>query len=225
MPIESFELDAVIPAPPERVYAAWVDPKLHSAFTGSPATVEPWVGGRFTAHDGYIHGINLELSPAKRIVQTWRSSEFPVGTPDSRLAVELSPAEGGGTLLKLLHSNIPHGQGKNYKSGWVSTYFKPLARFFAPKVPAPKVPKAAKAAPAAPEPKPAKAAPPAPKPKLAAAKKVAKVTSPAKAAPAKKASPSAHKAGPKAKPAAKAKPRSAKAPKAKAPAAKAKKKK
>lgn len=174
MPIESFELDFVVPAPPERVYAAWVDPKQHTAFTGSPATVEPWVGGRFTAHDGYIHGINLELSPAKRIVQTWRSSEFPVGTPDSRLAVELSPADGGGTLLKILHSNIPHGQGKHYKSGWVSRYFKPLARFFAPKVRAVKAPKAAKASLGA-------------TPKAGAVPKLAAVRTPARAAKPKAA--------------------------------------
>lgn len=191
MPIESFELETVIAAPPEKVYAAWIDPKLHAAFTGSPATVEPWVGGRFTAHDGYIHGINLELSPARRIVQTWRSSEFPLGSPDSRLAVELSPAEGGGTLIKLLHSNIPNGQSKTYRTGWATFYFKPLARFFEPKVPASKAQKAAKAAAAAATAAAAgkaeavKAAPP----KAAAAPKAARSKAPApkSAAPRKTA--------------------------------------
>jgi len=208
MPIESFELDAVIPAPPERVYAAWVDPKLHTAFTGSPATVEPWVGGRFTAHDGYIHGINLELSPAKRIVQTWRSSEFPVGTPDSRLAVELSPAAGGGTLIKLLHSNIPHGQGKNYKSGWVSRYFKPMVKFFVAKL----GPKAASAKAA--RAKAAVAASGSP-----ASAKVALTSNPAATAPARSAASPAPRAAALKKPARAAQRPAAAKPRAKVRAA------
>ena len=131
---ESFEVEAVIPAGPERVYAAWLDTKEHGAFTGAPALVEPWVGGRFTAHDGYLHGITLQLEPGKRIVQSWRSTEFPQGTPDSRIYVDLSPVKEG-TLIRIKHVDVPMGQTRLYKPGWLQRYFKPMSKYFAGKPP------------------------------------------------------------------------------------------
>ena len=129
---ESFEVEAIIPAEPARVYAAWLDTKEHGAFTGAPALVEPWVGGRFTAHDGYLHGITLQLEPGKRIVQAWRSSEFPQGSPDSRIYIDLEPVAGG-TRLHIKHIDIPLGHGKVYKPGWEKHYFKSMVKYFANK--------------------------------------------------------------------------------------------
>jgi uncharacterized protein YndB with AHSA1/START domain len=59
----------LIPATPDEVYEAYVNPKKHSAFTGGRATCDPRVGGEFTAWDGYILGKNLKLEKGKRIVQ------------------------------------------------------------------------------------------------------------------------------------------------------------
>ena len=44
--------------------------------TGSPAIVDPEIGGAFEAWDGYISGRTLSLEPGRRIVQSWRTSEF-----------------------------------------------------------------------------------------------------------------------------------------------------
>ncbi len=129
---ESYEVEAVIPAGPERVYAAWLDTKEHGAFTGAPALVEPWVGGRFTAHDGYLHGITLQLEPGKRIVQQWRSTEFPQGTQDSRIYIDFTPVDGG-TRIHIKHVDVPTGQAKVYKPGWVKHYFKSMIQYFAAK--------------------------------------------------------------------------------------------
>lgn len=57
-----------IDASPAEVYKAYVDPKKHSNFTGSPAKGSPRVGGHFTAWNGYISGKFLELEKEKRIV-------------------------------------------------------------------------------------------------------------------------------------------------------------
>ena len=65
----------VIPASPEEVYDAFMDARKHSEFTGSEATCDPTVGGKFTAWDGYISGRNLELEKGKRIVQEWVTAE------------------------------------------------------------------------------------------------------------------------------------------------------
>jgi uncharacterized protein YndB with AHSA1/START domain len=116
MGLESIRVSAVLPASPERIYQAWLNSAEHAAFTGSAADIDPKVGGHFTASDGYIEGTTLELEPSRRIVQSWRSSDFPVGCGDSRLEVLLDGTEGG-TTVTLVHSDIPEGQGAMYERG------------------------------------------------------------------------------------------------------------
>ena len=78
-----FTISTVLPAPPEKVFRAWLSSEGHTAMTGSPARIEPRVGGAFTAWDGYISGRTAALKPYTRIVQDWRTTEFPDGSPDS----------------------------------------------------------------------------------------------------------------------------------------------
>lgn len=116
MPSETTHVSAVLPAKPKAVYDAWLDAAKHSAMTGSPATSDPRAGGRFTAWDGYIEGTHLELDPPRRIVQAWRSREFPKSDADSRLFVLLD-SEGKGTRVTILHTDIPKGQAAQYEQG------------------------------------------------------------------------------------------------------------
>ncbi len=125
----SFELSIVISAPPERVYEALTDPKLHAAFTGARASGKPLPGSRFTAWDGYIEGRYLELEPPSRIVQQWSTTEWPEGAPPSRVEFRLLSVPGG-TELKLLHSEVPVEQAESYRQGWIEYYWQPLRRYF-----------------------------------------------------------------------------------------------
>ncbi|HZY42176.1 MAG TPA: SRPBCC domain-containing protein, partial [Anaerolineae bacterium] len=93
------------------------------------AQIDPRVGGAHSAWDGYITGTTLELETDRRIVQSWRTSEFPADSPDSRLEIVLE-AVAGGTRLTLKHSNIPAGQGASYESGWAENYFEPMTAYF-----------------------------------------------------------------------------------------------
>jgi len=127
---ESFSISEVIPASPDLIYSAWLDTTAHSAFTGDEASVEPFVGGRHTSFGGYAEGTTLELSPGRRIVQTWRSKDFPDGTPDSRLEVTLEETLGG-TMVTIQHTEIPSGQGERYREGWVKYYLQALKQYFA----------------------------------------------------------------------------------------------
>jgi activator of HSP90 ATPase len=111
------------------IYNAWLSSDGHSAITGSPAQVEGKVGGKFTAWDGYIFGSTLELTPNQRIVQAWRTSEFPDDAPDSRLEILLEEIEGG-TRLTLTHSDMPQDQVESYRQGWDDFYFKPMREYF-----------------------------------------------------------------------------------------------
>ena len=75
-----------------------MDSKKHGEFTGDKAKIDPKVGGKFSAWDGYILGKTLELEPFKRIVQSWRTTEFPKDAPDSKLEVLLE-TEGKGARV------------------------------------------------------------------------------------------------------------------------------
>ena len=124
-----FTVHTMLPAEPETVFRAWLSTEGHAAMTGSPAKVEPRVGGTFTAWDGYISGKTLELRPYSRIVQAWRTSEFAETDPDSRIEVVFELAEGG-TEMTLTHSDIPDGQAESYESGWEESYFAPMREYF-----------------------------------------------------------------------------------------------
>ncbi len=128
--MNEFTISTILPCTPETVFRAWLSSEGHTAMTGSPARVEPRVGGAFTAWDGYISGRTSELKPYTRIVQAWRTTEFPEDCADSRIELLLEPVEGG-TKLTLTHSNIPEGQAASYKEGWDESYFQPMKEYFA----------------------------------------------------------------------------------------------
>ncbi len=111
------KLSVLLPASPEKLYHAWLDSEEHSRFTGSKAIIDNKIGGKFTSWDSYIEGETLELHPYNKIVQTWRTSDFPDNYPDSRLEVSLEP-QGNKTVLTLIHSGIPEGQKNEYEQGW-----------------------------------------------------------------------------------------------------------
>ena len=98
------------------------------ALGGKPGLVDGRVNGAFTAWDGYIWGTFLELQENKKIVQSWRTSEFPDEADDSHVVVILEE-ENGKTKLTLIHTKIPAGQD-SYKQGWKDFYFKPMKEYF-----------------------------------------------------------------------------------------------
>jgi uncharacterized protein YndB with AHSA1/START domain len=125
-----FEVSGVVAAPAEDVYRAWLSSELHTAMTGGAAQIDPVVGGRFTAWDGYINGETLELEPHHRIVQSWRTAQFTDEHVDSRIEVTFE-AHDDGTLVTLRHSLVPADQLGYENGGWQKSYFEPMSRYFA----------------------------------------------------------------------------------------------
>jgi activator of HSP90 ATPase len=125
----SFTMTATFPVSPAALFKAWLSSKEHSAFTGSPANISAKVGGKFTAWDGYIYGTTTQMEKDKKIVQKWRTTEFPDNSPDSLVIVEFKKVKGG-TDLVLTHSEIPEGQAQQYKQGWEDYYFTPMRDYF-----------------------------------------------------------------------------------------------
>jgi len=127
--MESFTLTNTLPTSPQDIFSAWLSSEGHSQMTGSQAEVEEGSGGAFKAWDGYIWGKILEAEPNRRILQSWRTSEFPEGSPDSKVEILLEEVPAGAKVT-LIHTEIPDGQGDNYKQGWEDFYFTPMRVHF-----------------------------------------------------------------------------------------------
>ncbi len=126
---ESFTIIETFKVSPSEIYNAWLNSELHGDMIGGEAQCTNVVGDEFSAWDGYITGKNLELIENKKIVQTWRTTEFDDEDEDSILTVEFVELENGGAELKLTHTNIPEGQTQ-YEQGWKDHYFTPMKDFF-----------------------------------------------------------------------------------------------
>jgi uncharacterized protein YndB with AHSA1/START domain len=120
----------VIAAPAQKIFDAWLDPKMIAQFMcpGPGVTVprvetDPREGGRFdivmAAGENEIPhwGIYKEISPHDRLVFTWQS---PFSVEDSTVTLTLSAVEGG-TEVRLDHVKFASEEVRdNHHGGWTS---------------------------------------------------------------------------------------------------------
>lgn len=118
-------------APPERVFAAWIDPKEMIKWWGdeenyrmTSCRMDPFVGGRWSASGVFhksesrfeISGEILAIDAPKSLRFTWHQSwlEGVVTYVD----FTLSPSAGG-TLLAVKHSGDPTDElADSHRTGW-----------------------------------------------------------------------------------------------------------
>ncbi len=134
--MESLKASITLPVSAEKLYKSWLSSKEHSLFTGAEAKASSKLNAKHSAWDGYIWGKNLELKAgslpadkAWKIVQSWRTSEFPEDAPDSILEITFEE-KAGKTKLNLYHHNLQKGDAKKYKKGWDDFYFMPMKQYF-----------------------------------------------------------------------------------------------
>lgn len=127
--VKTITQKVTVPAPPAKVYEAFVNARVHAAFTGAAATGAARVGGRFTAWDGYIHGVHRELVKGKKVVQDWATTEWTEGAPPSRVEFTFKAVKGG-TAVRMVHSHVPAEQAGAYRQGWIDFYWAPLQAYF-----------------------------------------------------------------------------------------------
>lgn len=109
---------------PHELYELLMDAKKHGAFYGSSMTISRKVGGKLVSGDGYIAAINMELVPDKKIVQSWRASDWPEGQY-SKATWEFTPVIGG-TRLFFTQSGVPEDQYAAVSQGWRDYYWEPM---------------------------------------------------------------------------------------------------
>lgn len=113
-----------IKATPQAVYEALMDSRKHARFTGGGASISRTVGGKFSVFDGYASGVNLELVSGKKIVQTWRASDWPKDQY-SKVTFALAKVQGG-TRLTFTQTGVPDRHHAAIKQGWIDFYWKPM---------------------------------------------------------------------------------------------------
>ena len=142
----TYTLTTTIPASAQEIYDAWLDSIGHSEMTGGAAEMSDEIGAEISAWDGYISGRNLELVSGERIVQSWRTTKFSDEHEDSIITVTLEELDDG-TLLTLVHSNVPDDHRSYEEGGWQSRYFEPMLAYFAADELEPEEPEPEQAAP------------------------------------------------------------------------------
>jgi len=120
------------PAPRERVFRAWTDPKAIARwlapadeFTTTVHELDPRVGGRYrvemrTGDDAFIvAGTYREIRPPERLVFTWRW-EYEPESAESLVTIELFERErGAATELVLSHERISDRESRDkHEHGW-----------------------------------------------------------------------------------------------------------
>ena len=125
----SIHQEVVIPASPDRVFAALTTSEQFTAASGGRiAEISAGEGGTFSLFGGVIHGRHIELVAGTRVVQAWRTKMWDPGVY-SLVRFTLT-ADGSGTKLVLDHSGFPEGQQEHLAAGWGANYWEPLTKYF-----------------------------------------------------------------------------------------------
>jgi len=117
-------LAAVLPRPPARLYAMYLNPREHAAFTGAPVKIGARAGARFEAFGGALTGTILQVVPNRLIVQSWRSTQFAERDLDSTLILSFWRDPGGGRI-ELTHVNVADTDFAGVSEGWTKYYWTP----------------------------------------------------------------------------------------------------
>ncbi len=122
--------ERVLPATPERVFAAWSEPEslrvwmCPGEIARAEVEVDFRVGGRFRIvmfgeREYAQHGEYLEIDPPKRLSFTWVSEWLPEDQAHTRVHVSLEPAGDGETRIRVVHEALPAGDTYDgHEQGW-----------------------------------------------------------------------------------------------------------
>jgi uncharacterized protein YndB with AHSA1/START domain len=123
--LATVRVERVLAAPPHAVYDAWLDEAVLVEFIcpdgAAQVTIDPHVGGAIRITMIYpdrrheIEGEYIALDRPERISFSWRS---PSSTSDSIVTVTFAPHDDAGTLMTIVHSQLPPDVSGRYDSGW-----------------------------------------------------------------------------------------------------------
>src|SRR5437867_1754045 len=103
-----------IKAPIEKVWQALTDPKVIEEWGGGPAKMSEKEDFKFEFWGGDIYGKNLRVVKQKELVQEWTAEHW---NKPSKVIFKLKSV-GDGTVLELIHENVPDKSAKGIDQGW-----------------------------------------------------------------------------------------------------------
>jgi uncharacterized protein YndB with AHSA1/START domain len=119
---KSVEVEARVAAPPEVVFAYFVDPARYRRWMGQEAELDPRPGGVYRvrmADQNVARGEFVEVEPPNRVVFTWGwegSDDIPPGS--TIVEITLVP-DGDETVVRLSHTGLPDDQSAAmHGEGW-----------------------------------------------------------------------------------------------------------
>ena len=117
--------EVTINASPAAVFGVLTSSSDFARMTGGRAAeISTEIGGTATMFGGDIRALNVELVPAKRVVQAWRSQAWPEGVY-SLVKFELVP-DGKGTRLVFDQAGHPDEAEPMLEGGWHQMYWQPM---------------------------------------------------------------------------------------------------
>lgn len=121
----SIHQEITIKAAPKAVYEILLGSEKFSEMSGgAPAVISGEVGGEVSLFGGAIQGLNVELVAGQRVVQTWRSADWPDGV-HSLVRFELS-ADGSNTKVSFDQVGHPAEAEEHLSAGWQKMYWDPM---------------------------------------------------------------------------------------------------
>ena len=122
-------VERVVPASPQKVFEAWLDPEALRRFMfGAPGAIvtraecDPRVGGQFLivmnvgGHEVPHRGEYIEITRYTRLVFTWLSPHAGEG---SRVTLHFAETQGGETRLTLAHEGLADAEARaGHHKGW-----------------------------------------------------------------------------------------------------------
>lgn len=117
---DQFVTEVDLPGPAEEVFRHLTDPAAMIRWMGQHATLEPLPGGAFEVDiNGVpVRGRYLEVDPPRRVLVSWGvagNADLPPGATEVEFTLIPTPV---GTRLRLVHRNLPPGQGQIHATGW-----------------------------------------------------------------------------------------------------------
>lgn len=124
--MKDFKKYYILPATPDEVYNALVNPLAIRLWTGEEAVMSEEPGTEFSLWERSIEGRNLSFEKDRKIEQEWY---FGDQEPPSIVTIKLHPHQQG-TSVEVRHSNIPDEAWDDITEGWTHSYIASLEEFF-----------------------------------------------------------------------------------------------
>ncbi|GAA0671957.1 SRPBCC family protein [Kitasatospora atroaurantiaca] len=122
MTAEPVTVERRIAARPETVFSFFTDRERWLSWMGKDGEFSFEPGGAYRTNvtgDNHAAGRFLELDPPKRVVFTWgwETGGMPVPPGSTTVEITLHP-DGEGTLLRLVHHDLPAQARAPHEQGW-----------------------------------------------------------------------------------------------------------